>query len=151
TWEEIDEGVSGANYGWNIREGFCANGSTTDCSPAAPAGLTNPIYAYDRAEGCASVTGGAFLPPGTWPAEVEGTYIFSDYVCGAIFVLSKGGDGSYTRESLASGLGSSSAVDMIFAPYADGRALYYTSYADGGEVRRIAFVGAANRKPSAVI
>jgi hypothetical protein len=54
TWEEIDEGLAGADYGWNIREGYCANGSTTDCSATAPAGLTNPIFSYGRVDGCSS-------------------------------------------------------------------------------------------------
>jgi glucose/arabinose dehydrogenase/PKD repeat protein len=150
TWEEIDEGVAGADYGWNFREGFCVNSSTTDCSPVAPEGLTNPIFAYDRAEGCASVTGGAFVPAGIWPAEFDGTYLFSDYVCGAMFVLRRLADGSYVREPFATSLGNSSAVDMLFAPADDGMALYYTSYADDGELRRITFVGGSNRKPEAV-
>ena len=36
-WEEIDLGQAGADYGWNVREGHCANGSTTNCG-APPAG-----------------------------------------------------------------------------------------------------------------
>ena len=34
-WEEIDLGAAGADYGWNVREGHCANGSVLDCGPAA--------------------------------------------------------------------------------------------------------------------
>ena len=34
TWEEIDEGQAGADYGWNVREGFCANSSTHRLRPA---------------------------------------------------------------------------------------------------------------------
>jgi glucose/arabinose dehydrogenase len=30
TWEEIDEGLAGADYGWNVREGHQANGSTRE-------------------------------------------------------------------------------------------------------------------------
>src|SRR5262245_16745573 len=33
TWEEVDDGQVGADYGWNVREGHCATGSTTDCGP----------------------------------------------------------------------------------------------------------------------
>ena len=40
-WEEIDEGVAGADYGWNVREGPCANGSTTNCGPP-PRGHDEP-------------------------------------------------------------------------------------------------------------
>ena len=47
TWEEIDNGQAGADYGWNVREGHCANGSTTNCG-APPTGMTNPIYDYGR-------------------------------------------------------------------------------------------------------
>ena len=36
-WEEIDLGQAGADYGWNVREGPCVNGSVTNCGPP-PAG-----------------------------------------------------------------------------------------------------------------
>src|SRR5262245_3459366 len=48
-WEEIDEGRPGADYGWNVREGPCANNSTTNCGPQ-PAGLTNPVFAYQHGD-----------------------------------------------------------------------------------------------------
>ena len=32
-WEEIDLGTAGADYGWNVREGHCATGSTSSCGP----------------------------------------------------------------------------------------------------------------------
>src|SRR5205085_12326353 len=50
TWEEIDEAVAGADYGWNVREGHCATGSPTDCGPP-PAGMTNPVYDYAHTSG----------------------------------------------------------------------------------------------------
>ena len=149
TWEEIEEIdliARGADYGWNIREGSCANGSTTDCG-AAPAGLTNPIYAYDHASGCASITGGAFVPNGAWPAAYTGAYLFSDYVCGTIFTLTRNADGSYSRSTFMTGLGVNSAVAMTFGPFNGTQALYFTSYANGGQVHRVAFTG--NRSPTA--
>ena len=40
TWEEIDLAQAGADYGWNVREGHCATGSTTATSistfPSSP-------------------------------------------------------------------------------------------------------------------
>lgn len=145
-WEEINEGRAGADYGWNVREGHCANGSTTDCT-APPPGMTNPLHDYGHTGGCASITGGAFVPSGVWPIAYEGAYMFSDYVCGSIFRLTRTSDGTYARTTFASGLGASSAVAMIFGPHGGTQALYYTTYAGGGQVRRIAATG--NRAPTA--
>ncbi len=146
TWEEINLLQRGADYGWNIREGNCVNGSTTNCG-TPPAGLTNPIHAYGHTTGCASITGGAFVPRGIWPAAYEGAYIFSDYVCGTIFTLTPAAGGSFSRAPFVTGLGANSAVSLIFGPHNGTQALYYTSYANGGQVHRIAFTG--NRTPIA--
>ncbi len=144
TWEEIDLGTAGADYGWNVREGHCANGSTTNCSP--PSGMTNPIYDYVHGAGCTAITGGAFVPNGVWPSTYNGAYLFADYVCGTIFSLTAGPP--YTASTFATNLGNSSAVAMTFGPYLSTQALYYTTYASGGQVRRIAYTGSANRAAS---
>jgi glucose/arabinose dehydrogenase/PKD repeat protein len=148
TWEEIDQGQAGADYGWTVREGFCARGSTTDCGPQ-PAGMTNPIYAYQHGaapNNCNSITGGAFVPNGLWPAAYDGAYIYSDYVCGRIFKLSQSG-ASYTSEIFSSQAGA--VIAMTFGPPAGPQALYYTTYSNNGQVRKIAYTGGANRSPSA--
>lgn len=79
TWEEINLGAAGANYGWPSTEG-----------PTSAAGVTAPIYAYDHTagagtgdffSGCA-ITGGAFYPgTGAFPAAYRDSYYFADY-CG---------------------------------------------------------------------
>lgn len=148
-WEEIDLGQAGADYGWNVREGHCANGSTTNCG-APPAGMTNPIYDYGRGTGCASITGGAFVPNGVWPASYDGSYLYGDYVCGKIFKLTPSGSG-YVASDFVTGLGTNSAVHLRFGPHNTTQALYYTSYANGGQIRRIAYTGSANRAPTAAI
>jgi glucose/arabinose dehydrogenase len=138
-WEEIDAGLAGADYGWNVREGHCLNGSLTNC-PAPPAGMTDPIYDYDHAStGCASITGGAFVPNGAWPATYDGAYLFGDYICGRIFALTPAG----TRTTFADQLGAGSAVHLAFGPHAATQALYYTSYLGGGAVHRIAYAAPA--------
>ncbi len=140
--EEVDDVRPGADYGWNCLEGTRVN--RTDGVCADPSGFSPPIHEYPSDE-CASITGGAFVPPATWPQEYDGTYLFADYVCGAIFVLRPGSGQAPTR--LLDGLGRSSAVHLGFGP--DG-SLYYTTYADGGEVRRLSYVGSeANRAPTA--
>jgi glucose/arabinose dehydrogenase len=82
TWEEIDLGTAGANYGWPTCEGSFLQGSQSQ--PCATAGMTNPIYQYSSATAseCA-ITGGAFYNPTTptFPAEYIGKYFLADY-CG---------------------------------------------------------------------
>ncbi len=138
-WEEIDPGQRGADYGWNMREGFCRTGTTNDCG-APPPGTVDPIFAYGREDGCGSITGGAFVPAGAWPAPYDGAYLFGDFICGAIFRLVPAGGGSYTKVPFVTGLGQGSAVTLVFGPYGGGSALYYTSYAEGGQVRVIAYL-----------
>jgi glucose/arabinose dehydrogenase len=147
-FEEIDEGRAGADYGWNAREGRCRTGSTTECGPPPP-GLTDPVHAYGRGTGCASITGGAFVPDGVWPAAYDRDYLFADYVCGTIFRLTPRPGGGFDQAPFVTGLGTSSAVHLAFGPHAGKRALFYTTYAGGGEVRRITHTGSANRAPVA--
>ncbi len=155
-WEEIDEGTIGADYGWNIREGHCANDSTTNCG-APPAGLTNPIFDYQHTGDCSaagvrgnSITAGAFIPNGLWAREYDNSYLFGEYVCGKIFKLTPNSSGGgYTATEFATGLGGDTPVAMIFGPDGASQALYYTAYSAGGAVRRIRFTGTANRSPVA--
>ncbi len=135
-WEEIDEGAPGKDYGWNVREGHCATGSTTNCGPP-PAGMTNPIFDYGRSEGCGSITGGAFVPNGVWPSGYGGRYLFADYVCGRIFRLDPAPGGGFTPTAFVTGLGQWSVVHLAFGPWGGTQALYYTTYAGGGQVRRV--------------
>ena len=147
-WEEVDLGIAGADYGWSVREGHCAKGSATSCDPP-PEGMTNPIYDYSHDAGCSSITGGAFVPDGLWPAAYEGAYLYGDYVCGAIFSITPASGGGFDVATLASGLGESSAVHLEFGPHGATQALYYTTFAAGGQIRRISFTGDGNRTPTA--
>ncbi|WP_375430771.1 fibronectin type III domain-containing protein [uncultured Friedmanniella sp.] len=150
-WEEVDQGARGADYGWNSREGHCQRtNSETSCGTPTPAGLTDPVYDYPHSTTvggttCGSITGGAYVPNGVWPAAYTGAYLFSDYVCGTIFSLSP----TKVKTTLVSGLGVSSAVALTFARDGATQSLYYTSYAGGGEVRKLAATGTANRAPVA--
>jgi glucose/arabinose dehydrogenase/Ca2+-binding RTX toxin-like protein len=145
-WEEIDLGQAGADYGWNVREGPCALGSTTDCGPP-PAGMTNPIYYYNHDTGCSAATAGAFVPNGVWPAQYDGAYLYGDYVCGKFFALSPDGLGGYSASEFASSLGGITAA--AFGPYGTTQALYYLNWF-GGEVHRLAY-NPGNRTPNADI
>lgn len=145
-WEEIDEGVKGADYGWNICEGTYRTGSASQkCSP--PPGAVPPVYEYAHGS-CNSITGGAFVPNGLWPARYNGAYLYADYVCGKIFALTPKAGGGFTQSEFGNGLGPVIALD--FGPHGTGKALYYTTYASGGQVRRVTLKNAGNNAPVAV-
>lgn len=158
--EEIDAGVRGADYGWNCREGNLTGNTAGPCSPP-PAGLTPPIFFYQHGQpipwssgqgwpgsqpprNCDSITGGAFVPAGLWPG-FDGAYLFGDFVCGGIFALRPQGQG-YAAADFATSLGASSAVTLRFGPATE-KSLYYTTYAGGGQVRRITYTGAGGNHP----
>ena len=157
SYEEVDDAVAGADYGWNCREGRHSNSSNGSCSPA-PANRVDPVYEYSHSgavpgttvTGCASITGGAFVPNGLWPAAYDGTYLLADYVCGAMFRIP--GNGTPTGVlpnafAFASGLGNSSATSLSFGPDGSGQALYYTTYAAGGQIRKISYTATGNAAP----
>ena len=77
TWEEINLGQAGANYGWPATEG-----------PTTNPLYKSPVYYYGHGQGCA-ITGGAFYSPGTtnWPSSYIGKYFFGDYCSGFIRML----------------------------------------------------------------
>jgi hypothetical protein len=132
TWEEVDDLVAGGDYGWNVREGFCRNGSTTDCTPDPS--YRDPIWAYGHGAGCESITAGAFVPAGAWPGY-DGAYLFGDYICGALFALRPNGAGGWTQTTVSDDIGP--ITEAVFAADPGGPALYYLTYAGGGTLRRI--------------
>jgi PKD repeat protein len=123
--------------------------------------MSDPFFEYPHGTsvvpgtsitGCNSITGGAFIPNGIWPAEYDGGYLFADYVCGAIFRVPASGAPPTAAVAFVSNLGGSSATSLLFGPYGSTQALYYTSYADGGQVRRLRYsTPLGNQPPTAVI
>jgi glucose/arabinose dehydrogenase len=89
SWEEINLGAAGANYGWPATEG-----------PTTATGVTSPLFAYGHTAtvppgsgaggfvtGC-SVIGGAFYPSGgNFPAQYRGSYFFTDLCSRRVYRL----------------------------------------------------------------
>ena len=150
-WEEVNEGKAGADYAWNICEGNHDNPDRSGSVNCAAAPYTPPTHEYSHGTGCSSITGGAFVPNGLWPARYDDSYLFGDYVCGKIFELTPREGGGFARTEFASDLGQGGPIAMSFGPHGTGQALYYTTYANGGEVRRITYVQGANRAPHAAV
>lgn len=105
------------------------------------------------------MTGGAFVPPGLWPPELEldGRYLFNEFVNGVIHVLREGADPcrdcsppipAFTNETFHQW---PRLVDLFFGPYKDTQALYYTAREGRINLRRIVYVGGDNAAPTAII
>jgi glucose/arabinose dehydrogenase len=121
TWEEIDSGTPGANYGWPVCEGRC--------SPPNSA-FVDPIYTYNHNGTHAAITGAAFYESSQFPPEYKGSYFFGDYVQGFINRITP-------NNQIADFLtNADSPVDIKIA--SDG-SLYYLSY-HGGQVHKVQFV-----------
>jgi glucose/arabinose dehydrogenase len=121
TWEEINDGIAGSNYGWPSTEGPTSNSS-----------FRGPIYWYGHGSGsttgCA-ITGGTFYNPATqqFPAEYRGTYFFADFCSGWIRRIDPD-----TGNATAFATGISSPVDLRVT---DDGSLYYLARGAGAVYR----------------
>ncbi len=120
TWEEIDLGAAGANYGWPASEG--PDNVTT--------GVTGAIFSYKHSAATPAgsgpggfftgfaIAGGAFYPAsGPFAANARGNYFFADFASRWIGLLDMAnGNAAYAFASIAD-----SPVDLLAG--ADG-ALY---------------------------
>ena len=97
-WEEIDflpaGSPSGANFGWNYREG------THPFAGSPPEGLEliDPVAEYDRSAGI-SVSGGVVYRGAALP-EMDGVYLYGDYGTGRVWGLLRNPDGSWQNQLL---------------------------------------------------
>ena len=116
TWEEINDGLAGVNYGWPVTEGM-----TTDPR------FESPRYAYNHSAGACAITGGAFYSPPAprFPASYVGHYFFADYCGGWIRKLDPANGN--TIANFASGI--AAPVDLKVA---DDGSLYYLARGSGG-------------------
>jgi glucose/arabinose dehydrogenase len=117
TWEEINDGIAGSNYGWPTTEGFTSN-------PA----FRSPLFEYGHGStsttGCA-ITGGTFYNPAInrYPPQYMGRYFFADFCSGWIQLFDPS-----SGQATAFAIGVSSPVDLTVGP--DGN-LYYLARGSG--------------------
>ena len=111
TWEEIDVGAAGANYGWPNSEGPDNVG----------AGITGPLFTYKHSAANPpgsgpggfftgfAIAGGAFYPAaGAFPAGYRDQYYFADFVSQFVGRYDLANDAAYAFASL-----SGAPVDML--------------------------------------
>ena len=126
TWEEINDGVAGANYGWPDTEGPTTESAHSSRRATPTTRLGTP---------CA-ITGGAFYAPQTaqFPADYVNDYFFADYCGGWIRKLDPAHGNTVTN--FATGI--ASPVDLKVG---DDGSLYYLARGGGatGVVYRITY------------
>jgi len=151
-FEEINIIERGANYGWNIREGFhCFDPDAPTNPPTACPDtdadnkpLIDPILEYSHADeqgepfGIAAVGGHVYR--GSAIPSLQGKYIFGDYssrfdaASGRLFAATEDVDGSWTMTDLtiadtgSSGLG---RYVLSFGQNADGEVYVLTTQSSG--------------------
>ena len=130
TWEEVNLGISGANYGWPTCEGVCV--------PTNP-NFVDPIYTYNHNNSGAAITGGVFYESTQFPPEYNGSYFFGDYVIGFIKRLTP------TNQVVSFLPTVDSPIDLDVG--SDG-SLYYLSIGKG-EIHKVQFVPGTNHFPHA--
>ena len=130
TWEEINDGIAGSNYGWPNCEGAC--------SPSNP-NFRNPLFQYGHGTssttGCA-IVGAAFYNPvvNQFPESYLGKYFFADLCSGWIRLFDPA---DWRSSDFATGI--SSPVDLQVGP--DG-CLYYLARGNSGQVFRVSAIPA---------
>ncbi len=105
TWEEVNIGLAGGNYGWPLVEG-----------PGSAGGSIAPLYTYNHNGAGASITGGAFATGSNYPVEYQNSYFFADFIQNSMVRLNVNADNS-------------AATALDFGP-SEGLAPLFTSVTD---------------------
>jgi glucose/arabinose dehydrogenase len=132
TREEIDlipAGAGGLNFGWRPREGIIQTSRYANEKPVTAA--VEPIFDYGHNGAGASVTGG-YVYRGTKLPELQGKYIFGDYVVGKFWTITPNGTNSVAAEEITSQINSPKQIGGLssFGEDASGE-LYICDLADG--------------------
>ena len=144
-FEEINEGVAGADYGWPC---FEATTPFRTCSPA-PTADRKPIYYYGHNSQTppvvgACVIGGPVYRATAFPASYRNRYYFGDYVGGWIRTAAIAANGTLTDVQMFMP-DASTISDLAVSP-----AGCLTWVSNGGQgVRNVCALGPANGPPVA--
>lgn len=134
--EEVNVGVAGGNYGWPLREGTFARGSSADPNvydtPARPAAFLDPVAQFDHEEiarsgmfGLSAISG-VFAYTGSLVPELTGMTVLSELVSGRLFYYDPttitGGATAVLRElQLSYGGADTTMTQLDGNPYYGGR------------------------------
>ncbi len=108
-WEEIDIIEKGRNYGWRITEGFHCYNPSSGCDTS---GITMPVHEFGHnSNGGYSITGG-FVYRGSNVPELNGKYVYGDYVSKKIWALEYDGQKEIANNLLTTAPGGISSFGV---------------------------------------
>tara|TARA_R110002111_G_scaffold2705_4_gene17941 strand:- start:27583 stop:29553 length:1971 start_codon:yes stop_codon:yes gene_type:complete len=125
-WEEINIIKKGGNYGWSVHEGTQNFGNRPQTTKAE---LIDPIWEYDHRVG-RSITGGTVYRGKRLP-ELEGMYVYADFVSGKIWALEYDEQSGEVKRNMLISAGGIPV--MSFGTDADGELYYTVQTVKGGE------------------
>lgn len=128
-WEEVNIVKRGGNYGWSIREAsYPFNNKTVEIADP----LEPPVWEYDHQIG-KSITGG-FVYRGTRLPELEGMYVYADFISGRIWALKY--DESLRKVTRNMGIASTGFPVLAFGEDEAGEVYYLLETINGQGIYR---------------
>ncbi len=109
SYEEVNRGRAGANFGWPCLEGPKERATDPICEPILD-GTTRTvpaIYAYPHEDGRGAIIGGDIYTGRTYPSLYRGAYFFGDFNAGMIQYLTFGSSGTELNDFATMVLGPS--------------------------------------------
>lgn len=149
TWEEINRGAPGANFGWPCYEGEerMTEWAICDSLFSGAAEVTHGLYVYPHSamppRGAA--IGGDFYTGKLYPAIYRGAYFFTDFNGGVITAMLFDAAGDYTLQDFATS--APGPVQISMGP--DGN--LWMLYIATGELVRLRYQGADAASASATV
>lgn len=149
TWEEVNIGGAGSNFGWPCYEGAfeAATYANCDAFKSGAAAVTHAAYAYEHSitpPMLGSIIGGDLYLGLQFPAEYRGAYFYHDFNGGVVNYLTFGADGGAVDNVFGTNM-----PGIVQMSAGDDGSMYVLSVILGG-LWRIRYAPGTNEPPKAV-